>query len=351
MQKGAITMRRRYGIAVLAAASLALTACGALDEEDSAPPPGEGDEGATTVRVGHLQTIAVDDKLQLGLAEGYFAAEGLDLEVTQFDTGVAASQALSGGSIDVALMGAVSTNFAAQGQGTIFLANAIENATAQIWAQPDAGISSIEDLRGKSVITTEGTTADIFLMHALESEGIDRSALDISNADMSSSVQAFASGSVDAIVLWVPFDLRVQEAVPDAVLVDTAADYPEAAVMSSWMANNTWYSENEDIVDSLVSGWMQSNAALQSDPDGSLATIQEFGYENQAPLEELEHQIEFQTNYSNEEWLEHYESGHVLELFGNVQESFVELGAANDYVDPEEFVDTEPFIRVGQEAF
>lgn len=302
------------------------------------------------MRVGHLQTIAVDDKLQLGLAEGFFAEEGLNLEVTQFDTGVAASQALSGGSIDVALMGAVSTNFASQGQGTIFLANAIENATAQIWAQPDSGIESIEDLRGQSIITTEGTTADIFLMRALESAGIDRSELDVSNADMSSSVQAFASGSVDAVALWVPFDLRAQEGVEDAVLVDTAADYPEAAVMSSWMANNDWYDGNEEAVDALVRGWMQANAALHEDPEGSLTTIQEAAYANQAPLEELQHQVEFQTNYPNEEWLEHYQSGHVLELFDNVQESFVELGAVDDYVDAEQYVDTEPFIRVGEEA-
>lgn len=341
--------RRGFAVAWLAAGALALAGCGALDEEDSAPPPAEPNEDATTVRVGHLQTIAVDDKLQLGLAEGYFAEQGLDLEVTQFDTGVAASQALSGGSIDVALMGAVSTNFASQGQGTMFLANAIENATAQLWAQPDSGIETVEDLRGKSVITTEGTTADIFLMRALEAAGIDRSEVDISNADMPSTVQAFASGSVDAVALWVPFDLRVQEAVPEAVLVDTAADYPEAAVVSSWMANNEWYAENEDVVDQLVRGWMQANAQMHADPEGSLATIQELAYQNQAPLEEIEHQVEYQTNYTNEEWLEHYNSGHVYEIFGTVQEAFVDLGAASEIVDPEEFFDTDPFIRVGEQ--
>ena len=124
-------------------------------------------EGATEVKVGYLHTIAVDDKLWLGQAEGQWADAGLDLKTTAFDTGIELSQALTGGSIDVAIMGGVTSNFPAQGQGKIFMLNSRETATARLFVQGDSGISSVADLKGKKVITTEGTTADIYLHRAL----------------------------------------------------------------------------------------------------------------------------------------------------------------------------------------
>ena len=62
-----IVLRRTIHLFVVAGLALALAACGALDE-------GGGDEdgvakaksNATTVKVGYLHTIAVDDKLWLG---------------------------------------------------------------------------------------------------------------------------------------------------------------------------------------------------------------------------------------------------------------------------------------------
>ena len=158
----------------MAVLALALAACGALDE-------GGGDkegvaqakDDATEVKVGYLHTIAVDDKLWLGQAEGQWADAGLDLKTTAFDTGIELSQALTGGSIDVAIMGGVTSNFPAQGQGKIFMLNSRETATARLFAQGDSGISSVADLKGKKVITTEGTTADIYLHRALEKAGLE----------------------------------------------------------------------------------------------------------------------------------------------------------------------------------
>ena len=62
------------------------------------------------------------------------------MEATQFDTGIELSQALAGGSIDVAIMGGVTSNFPAQGQGKIFMVNSLETATARLFVQPDSGI-------------------------------------------------------------------------------------------------------------------------------------------------------------------------------------------------------------------
>lgn len=340
---------RALGRAVAVTVSLALlTACGALDEGGGSTA--EAPEGATTVRVGYLHTIAVDDKLWLGLAEGYFADEGLDVQATQFDTGIAVSQALTGGSIDVAIMGGVTSNFPAQGQGKIFMANSVETATARMFVQPDSGIESVADLRGRTIVTTEGTTADIYLQAALESAGLTRDDVQVVNAAMPNAVQAFASGSVDAIALWVPFDLRLREAVPEAREIDDAGNHPGAAVVDGWIANNDWYTENEDTMAAIIRGWLTSNAAFRDDPEGSLQTVWETGYANDAELSDLEYQIQFQTDYTNDEWLERYRSGAVLEQVGSATQAFVDLGGVPEYVDPATFFDTSLFIETAEAA-
>jgi NitT/TauT family transport system substrate-binding protein len=328
------------------AAGLALTlvtACGALDEGgDSAS--GAGDD-STPVKVGYLHTIAVDDKLWLGQIEGQWADHDLDIETTEFATGIELSQALAGGSLDVAIMGGVTSNFPAQGQGKIIMLNSIENATARLWVAPGSGIESAADLKGKTVVTTEGTTADIFLHRALTEAGVDRKDVDVVNAKMPDAVQAFVGGSADAIALWVPFDLRVQEGLEGAVEIDDAGNYPDAAVGDGWIANNEWYADNEDTVRTLIDAWLEINDAYRADPEGSLEKVQAEAYDGAATLEDLTHQVEGQTDHTNEEWLAAYEDGTVLDVVGTAEQAYVELGGVPEFVEPSEFFDTSLFIE------
>lgn len=330
--------------AVAAVLALSLvTACGALDEGgDSGSDAGED---ATTVKVGYLHTIAVDDKLWLGQIDGQWADHDLNLETTEFATGIELSQALAGGSLDVAIMGGVTSNFPAQGQGQIIMLNSIENATARLFAAPDSGIESAADLKGKTVVTTEGTTADIFLHRALTDAGVERKDVDVVNAKMPDAVQAFVGGSADAIALWVPFDLRVKEGLEGATEIDDAGNYPDAAVGDGWIANNEFYADNEDTVRTLIDAWLDINDDFRADPDGSLEKVHAEAYEGAATLEDLTYQVESQTDYSNEDWLAAYEDGTVLDVVGTAEQAYVDLGGVPEYVEPSEFFDTSLFIE------
>lgn len=336
----------RLQLTAAAALLLAASGCGALDEGGgSAGAP----DDATEVKVGYLHTIAVDDKLHYGLTEGHWADAGLDVQATEFDTGIAVSQALASGSIDVAIMGGVTSNFPAQGQGKVFMINSIETATARLYAQGDSGIESVEDLKGKTLTTTEGTTADIFLHAAMSDAGMERKDVKVVNASMPDAVQAFVSGSTDAIALWVPFDLRVNEGAPDAKEIDNAGNYPDAKVADGWIANNTWIEENRDVAEQLVRGWLAINDDYRADPEASLETVHQAAYDGQATLEDLQHQVEFQEDYTNEEWLEKYKNGELLDIVGTAEQAYVELGGLPKYVEPEEFFDTSLFVEVAEQ--
>ncbi|MGN6302842.1 MAG: aliphatic sulfonate ABC transporter substrate-binding protein [Angustibacter sp.] len=337
-------MRSLRLLAVVAVAAVGLSACGALDEggSDSAKA---APKGSTQVRVGYLHTIAVDDKLALGLNKGYWADQGLDVKATKFDTGIAVSQALAGGSIDVAIMGGVTSNFPARGQGKIFMLNSLETATAQLWVQPNSKIKSVKDLRGKTIATTEGTTADVYLYNALKKAGLSRKDVKVVNAAMPNSVQAFVSGSVDAIALWVPFDLRLKEARPGATMIDNAGNYPDTKIADGWIANNDWFAKNPAVVEKIVKGWLKANEEFRKNPDESLKTVQETWYAQDAKLSDLQHQVQFQTDYTNDEWRTHYENGDVQKWVGDVEKAYVALGGVPTYVDPKTFFDTSLFLK------
>src|SRR5690625_1049318 len=142
--------RRVAGLATAVALVATISAC-ALEDDGAATT----DDGDTVVKVGYLHTVAVDTHLWLGIEEGIFEEHGLKIEPVPFDTGIEESQALSGGSVDVAMMGGVLSNFPATGSGKVFLANDVEFDTAQLWTAPDSGIKSVADLKGKKVATTE----------------------------------------------------------------------------------------------------------------------------------------------------------------------------------------------------
>lgn len=348
--KAATPMKTMRGLVATLAAALLITSCGALDEGGGDDKAVKADKDATTVKVGYLHTVAVDDKLWLGQVDGQFADAGLDVKMTKFGTGIELSQALTGGSVDVAIMGGVTSNFPARGQGKIFMVNSVENATAQLWVKPDSSVKSVADLKGKKVITTAGTTADIYLHRALQKAGLTRKDVNVVNAKMPDAVQAFVGGSVEAIALWVPFDLRVKEALPGATMLDTAGNYPNAAVADGWIANNQWYDANKPTIKKLIGAWLKINAAYRDDPEGSLKKVHEIGYKDDAKLSDLQHQVKYQTDYTNDEWLEHFKNGDVLKWVGQAEEAYVELGGLPKYVDPKTFFDTSLFIEAAEAA-
>lgn len=341
MKKASRHWRRALSVAAaLILCSSALASCALEDDGNDR----QAANGLTTVKIGYLHTVAVDTHLWLGIEEGIFEKHGIKVDPVKFDTGVAESQALSGGSLDVAMMGGVLSNFPAQGSGKVFLANDVEFDTAQLWTAPDSGIDSVADLEGKKVITSTGTTAHVYLYNAIKKAGIDPDSVSIVNADMPSAVTAFVSGRAEAVALWVPFDKTVKRDFPEAKMIDSAKNYyPEAAILGGWVANNEFFDKDPETMKKLAAAWLEINDTLVNDTDGSMKTVHEAAYAKDQELEDTERQFTFAKLYTNDQWAEHFESGAVERWIGRSERIFVEVGGLPEYVEPSEFVDTKIF--------
>jgi NitT/TauT family transport system substrate-binding protein len=299
----------------------------------------------TRVTVGYLHTLAVDGHLWTAEENGIFEKYGLEIEAVPFNSGVPLGQALSGGSVDIAVMGAVISNFPSRGVGKVFLVNNIEAGTAVVFVQEDSNIESVADLVGQEVATTRGTTAHVLLATALMSNDLDPNATAIVNMDMPAAVSAFISGAVPAVATWWPFNTQIQQQRPQARLLTTAEDYyPNAAIMGGWVANTRYYNENRDVLVRLAQAWLESNELLETNTDEVLQMLQERHYQN-LTVEDLQRGYELLRTFNNDEWFERYQDGTVETWIGQVEQVFVDIGALETFVDPSEFVDLSIFLE------
>ena len=301
----------------------------------------------TKIRVGYVNTLAVNGQIWAGVHRGHWARENLELETTMFSTGLELFNAMIGGSLDMLSTGAVLSNFPARGQGKVFLINNVEFATAQLWVREDQGIKSWADLKGKKISTTAGTTAHVFLDTALRANNIDPAKeIELINQGMPTAVASFISGAVPAVALWVPFNITVRDKLPGAkMLVDASAYFPKAAIVGGWAARSDYYEKSRDICARVVRGWAASNEDLMKNAAEILPIIQKANYP-QVPLGDLQEQFKASRYYSSAEWRKLYEDGTATRWQQQVTDFFVRFGGiqnpvpASTYFDAKLFLDT-----------
>jgi NitT/TauT family transport system substrate-binding protein len=303
-------------------------------------------QARSRIRLGYLHVVAVDGHLWTGLDRGAFDREGIDFELHEFSTGPETFEAMGKGQLDVVSAGGVISNYLALGRGRGFLINDIEIATAQLWVRPALGVKAIADLRGKRIATTAKTTAHIFLDRALRANDITPSEIEIVNRAMPAAVQAFIAGEVPAVALWVPFNIAVRQAVPDAIkLVDASAFYPQSAVLGGWAARSDYYAANREVLSRIIRAWTDANDHMVRNPAAAAEALQRSHYQ-QSRAEDIAEAFKAQKLYSSREWRRLYSDGTVVKWLQQVSDFFMaDAGItgstrASDYFDTQLYLST-----------
>lgn len=148
-------------------------------------------------------------------SEGLFTKHGLQAQVTGFDSGLAAVEALMAGNEDVAT--AAETVFVnkslAPGNDVNLkiLGEIARSESIAIVARLDRGIASVADLKGKKIALTSQTPSAYFLDRHLLYNHIDPGSVTIVNLPPLKLVEAVVQGSVDAAITWEPYVWNAQQ--------------------------------------------------------------------------------------------------------------------------------------------
>jgi len=157
--------------------------------------------------------------LSIAKSKGWFEEEFATLNATvnwhEFQSSVPLLEGLVSDRIDFSFIGdgTVVTGKAANTPFTVISATGVEGNQNSILVKPDSDIQSIADLKGKQIALAKGSSAHIFLVKALEKNGMSEADVKIVQLQPDEANAAFQAGQVDAWGTWDPY-----------VTIETSAD-------------------------------------------------------------------------------------------------------------------------------
>jgi sulfonate transport system substrate-binding protein len=179
--------------------------------------------GSQSLRVGYQKSSTILNLLKnQKQLEERFRGELVDITFNEFAAGPQMLEALNVGSIDVAYTGETPPIFA-QAAGAPLLYVAWEDVGPQaeaILVQKESPIRSIADLRGRKVALNKGSNVHYLLVKALEDSGLQYGDIETVYLPPGDARSAFERNSVDAWVIWDPFQAAAEKQLEARVLRD-----------------------------------------------------------------------------------------------------------------------------------
>lgn len=149
----------------------------------------------------------------------------------------------------------------------------------RILARRSAGITRLEDLRGKRVGTMPKTSSAYYLDHTLRTVGMTEDDVEIvpyvagSNRPLSMMTDALLHGDIDAMTVWEPQMQRAQEDLgADAIEFHDPRGYRENFALFTTDAKLKDPALRREIV-TFVAALIQASEAIRSDPSEAVALV------------------------------------------------------------------------------
>lgn len=263
-------MTVRRATAALSAACLvsALAACGGGADDAG----GEGD-GPREVTVGALPILDVA-AMHLGIQEGLFEAEGLELNVENAQGGAAIIPAVLQGDTEIGFSN-VTSLLIAQSRGLPVEIIAPASAStgepgkdfAAVVVPEDSDIESAADLAGATVaINTLNNISDTVIRETVRADGGDAEAVEFVEMAFPDMPAALESGNVDAVFVVEPFLSITRNAGARPVTWPYAEAVDDLEVAVFFTSEQTAKSDPE-LIDSFTSAMVASQELASSDEE------------------------------------------------------------------------------------
>ena len=274
--------------------ALALAGCSSGNTDST---PGTSGESSTSNELTTLKVMVSgsvgDGALLGGMEQGFFEEEGLELDVTISPNPPAAMAAVQSGEVEIVMTPTIPYLTAlSQGISAITVApmsgfpaeNQGDYDDTLLLAHPDRGITSIEDLAGKTVsVPARKAMFEIVIQNALEGSNVTVDDINWVTLDFASAASALREGTVDATVLPLPFSVQalaagaVEIAKPISEFVGegswvlwlTGANTAEskkseiASFQRAMRKSNEWANENPEVASQVALDFLESPLAVE----------------------------------------------------------------------------------------
>lgn len=281
--KSPTTRRFTATLALLAAATVALTACSSGDS-GGATDGGSAAGELTTLKVATIG-LTSDGSLITGIDQGFFEDEGLKIETSIVANPPAGLAAAQSGQVDIAYSPSIPLlNALSQGVGLKVIGAAdgypeVADQTGDPAQYDDTGlfaavgsdINSIEDLAGKTIaIPARKAQLEVVIAGELDKAGIDPSnGVNWVVLDFTSAVAALKSGTVDAAGLVSPFTTEADAAGALHLSAPSIGFFGPGAV-GLWVAGTSTTDKKADAIAAFQRAVIKSNEYATANPDTAI---------------------------------------------------------------------------------
>ncbi len=271
-------------IALVGAMALLAAACG--DDDDDGDEASQTTEAAseelTSITVGVVPVVDVAP-LYLGISQGFFEEEGLEVEPVVAQGGAAIIPAVVAGDQEIGFSNVVSLMLAqTQDLPVTIISQGIqatddpENDTAAIAVKGDSDIQEPADLEGKTIaINTLNNISQLTVTAALDSEGVDTSTINFVEVPLPDMVGQLEAGQIDAAGLVEPFVTTGRNAGQRMIIYDRVATEPEMTI-ATYFTSTSYLESNPDVVEAFVRAMNRSLEYATENPDEARQAIADY---------------------------------------------------------------------------
>ncbi|WP_312182388.1 ABC transporter substrate-binding protein [Arthrobacter sp.] len=266
---------RKLVAAAATAALLGLTACGsgALSSSEESASGSPAAEGLTSIEVGVIPIVDVAP-IYLGVEEGLFEAEGLDVTLTLAQGGAAIVPAVTSGQMDFGFSN-ITSMIVGRSKGLPVQMVAPGGSStgdtqadfASVMTMPDSGIETIKDLEGKKIgVNTLNNISDSTISEAVKQAGGDYESVEFVEIPFPELSGQLAAGTVDAIAAVEPF-VTIAKADGAVPVFSNYAEPVDDLTVAVYFASDQYVQENPETVEKFVRAIKASQEFAEQNPD------------------------------------------------------------------------------------
>lgn len=225
-------------------------------------------EDATEVTFGYIP-VSIFAPVFVAYEKGYFAEQGLDVQLEVLPGGSDMVLLTSTGELDMAISGIGPAYWNATDQGLGVEIVAPGHMEGSPVASPlmisrqaceEGTITGVADLAGKRVAVNAPGATELWLDIALESGGLSIEDVDLQYMSFPDAVVALESGALDASIVGEPLATQAER---DGLAVRLLPDFPVQEIQPTMIfGNQQWMAEHLDAAAGIVAGYLRASRDL-----------------------------------------------------------------------------------------
>ncbi len=233
---------------------------------------GQPAEAQTKVRVGQPQAGTFQFvPLQVGTEAGTFRKHGVDVEISNFGGGPKVQQALTAGSIDIAIGSGPELAFIVKGAPEIAVAAMADAPYSVVLAVLKDGPKTAADLKGKTVsVSSSGSLTDWLARELSRQQGWGADGFKIAPLGRTDAqTAALKTRQIDGMIVEVNAGYRLEEEGVGRVLVQFG-DRIKPFHIYVLYARREFAEKNPEAVRGFLAGWFDTIAYMHDHRDQTI---------------------------------------------------------------------------------